>query len=430
MRVLIDYRPALRNPTGVGEYLRGLVRALSRRAALRAGANEEDRLEIVLFSSSWKDRLTREDDATAGLEIVDRRIPVRVLNFAWHRLEWPAVERLAGRVDVVHSPSPLLVPSRRAARVVTIHDLDFLLHPERTRAEIRRDYPKLAASHVTRADGVIANSEYTACQAARLLDVPKERISICHPGVPEHARPRARAGRAFGAAGGGGGGSAAAAGGGGAGAGGAGSAGVGVGAGGGGRAGAAGAAGAGPGPLLFVGSLEPRKNIGTLLAACAELYRRRPDVPDLVLAGAARPGSEGWLEQARRPPLAGRVHALGYVSGERLRALYEEASLLLLPSHDEGFGITALEAMATGVPVAGAARGALPEVVGDAGVLIEGDEPGAWADAIESLIFDRARYEQAVARGFERAARFSWDVTAERVERVYREAVSRKRVGD
>ena len=128
VRILLDYRPALRERTGVGEYVHELARALHSSAP----AGEA----LTLFSASWKDRI----DAGAvppGLRAIDRRIPVRALNYAWHRLGWPAVERVTHEhFDVVHAAHPLLLPTREAAGVLTIHDLDFLDHPERTRAEI------------------------------------------------------------------------------------------------------------------------------------------------------------------------------------------------------------------------------------------------------------------------------------------------------
>ena len=131
MRILVDYRPALRARTGVGEYIRQLVQAYT--------ATHRD--EVTLFTSSWKDRPTPTLGAELRAAVVDRRVPVSVLNYLWHRREWPPVELLAGRVDVVHAAHPLLIPSRHAAQVVTIHDLFFLDHPERVRDEIRRDYP-------------------------------------------------------------------------------------------------------------------------------------------------------------------------------------------------------------------------------------------------------------------------------------------------
>src|SRR5919108_6547562 len=152
VHILIDYRPALVQRTGVGEYAHELA------AALANQLTSADRL--TLFSSSWKDRL--EVGRIAGTTVTDARVPVRVLNLAWHRLEWPAVEVFGGRCDVAHAMHPLLIPSRRAAQVVTIADLYFLDHPESTSGEIRRDYPALVGRHARRADLVVVISEYTA----------------------------------------------------------------------------------------------------------------------------------------------------------------------------------------------------------------------------------------------------------------------------
>src|SRR4051812_41210584 len=145
---------------------------------------------LILFSSSWKDRL--EPAHIAGTVTVDARVPVKILNWAWHRLEWPPAERFAGPVNVAHSAHPLLMPARGARQVVTIHDLDFLDHSERTRAEIRRDYARLAPLHARRAAAVVAVSEFTAEQIVRRLGVPRDRIVVCPPGAPAWApRPAA-----------------------------------------------------------------------------------------------------------------------------------------------------------------------------------------------------------------------------------------------
>ena len=122
MRILLDYRPALRERTGVGEYVHEVARALLDSAP--AGES------LTLFSSSFKDRLAA--DTLPGASIVDRRIPNQWLNFLWHRAEWPPVERVAGgEFDVVHALHPLLIPSRTAARLVTIHDLEKTLVRDR-----------------------------------------------------------------------------------------------------------------------------------------------------------------------------------------------------------------------------------------------------------------------------------------------------------
>jgi glycosyltransferase involved in cell wall biosynthesis len=256
VRILVDYRPALRDRTGVGEYVHELVRAYT---ALPDAAGDE----LRLFTSSWKDRPVPGLADELNAEVVDRRVPVRALNYLWHRLEWPPIETLAGRVDVVHGQHPLLIPSRRAAQVITIHDLFFLATPERTRAEIRRDYTALAPSHARRADAVVVSSEYTAGVVAGQLGVPRGRIHVCPAGAPRwHSLGRSADERIRGTA---------------------------------------------EGYVLFLGTLEPRKNLGVLLDAYATLIERRVRVPPLVLAGRATEDAAAWLERTRRAPLAGHV---------------------------------------------------------------------------------------------------------------------------
>ena len=380
MRVLIDYRPALRERTGAGEYTHEVVKALVR-------AIDPSTLDLTVFSSSWRDRL-RLGPALSGVHTVDRRVPVRLLNFAWHRLGWPSAEALAGRAfDVTHSPHPLLLPSRAAAQVITIHDLSFLESPDRSRADVRRDYPALVHAHARRADRIIVPSRYAAGEVARRLDVPREKIAVCSPGAPAwpaRATPPTS------------------------------------------------------GYVLFVGTIEPRKNVGALLDAYERLLSRpaRADrgghgdhmtLPELVLVGKATPHSRAWLERLERPPLRGIVRHLGYVDADSRRELYEGARLLVLPSFDEGFGLPVLEAMAMGVPVVAANRGALPEVVGAAGPLVNPDDADELASAIERLLTDEAFAAACHAQGLVRAREYRWDATAERVYDVYRAAIEHRR---
>jgi glycosyltransferase involved in cell wall biosynthesis len=352
VRILLDYRPALRERTGVGEYVHELA------AALAATASPAE--ELILFSSSWKDRLDR--DALPPVRAVDRRVPVTLLNAAWHRAGWPPADWLAGaRLDVVHSAHPLLIPAFDAARVVTVHDLDFLDHPDRTVREIRRDYPALAPAHIRAADHVVAVSRHTADDVQRRFGVTADRLSICSPGAPAWPRRDAEP------------------------------------------------SGAG---ILFFGTLEPRKNVGVLVEAYARLVARRPDAPRLVLAGRATPAAESTIARVTAPPLASRVDLPGYVRPADRHALYRQALVLVMPSHTEGFGIPALEAMTCGVPVIAASRGALPEVVGDAGLLVDPESPEALSHAMESVVFDRARRDRMRDAGWRQAARFDWRRTA------------------
>jgi glycosyltransferase involved in cell wall biosynthesis len=369
VRILLDYRPALRQRTGVGQYVHELA------CAIPAALGDGERL--VLFSSSWKDRVP--PDRLAAATVVDARVPVKALNFAWHRLEWPPVEWLAGPVEVAHAAHPLMIPARHAVKVITIHDLDFLDHPERTGAEIRRDYPRLIARHARRADLVVVVSEHTARQVKARLDVPPERLVLCRPGAPPPVfhpfHPT-------------------------------------------------------PGPIVFVGTIEPRKNLPMLFAAYARVVSRRPGAPALVVAGRRVDQSSSILDRlAAMPAIAGRVEYRGYISdGERQR-LYGEASMLVLPSLEEGFGMTVVEAMQAGVPVVASARGALPEVVGDAGLMVDPTSVEEIAGAIERLLDSPDERLRRVELGRRQAARFSWSVSAGTLVAAYRDAMARRRAG-
>jgi glycosyltransferase involved in cell wall biosynthesis len=362
VRILIDYRPALRERTGVGEYAHELVSAL---APMLGPADT-----LTLFSSSWKDRLA--PGTVPATTVVDARVPVRLLNLSWHRFEFPPVDWFAGAHDVVHALHPIAIPSRRAASIVTVHDLDFLDHPERTRAEIRRDYQTLAPVHARAAQRVVTVSQFTASEVVRRLGVDRSRIVVCPPGAPAWA-PRTTSSPS--------------------------------------------------GPILFMGTLEPRKNVGVLLEAYARLRSLVPQAPRLVLAGHASPSADVWLRQLSQPPFAGHVDHLGYVAGLRRQELYREASMLVLPSLLEGFGLPVLEAMTVGVPVIVSDRGALPEVAGDAGQIVPADDAAALADAMAQDLRDPAVAAAAAARGIEQAPRYSWRRSARTLLTAYTDVV-------
>jgi alpha-1,3-rhamnosyl/mannosyltransferase len=161
-----------------------------------------------------------------------------------------------------------------------------------------------------------------------------------------------------------------------------------------------------------MGTLEPRKNVGALLRAYAELLRKMSDAPELWLAGAATEAATEWLQAIAQPSLAGRVKHLGYIATDRRYDLYTQASMLVLPSHLEGFGIPALEAMTAGVPVIVSNRGALPEVTGGAAQVVEPDDVGALAEAMRRYLEDPGRAAAATHQGLARAKQYSWDASA------------------
>jgi glycosyltransferase involved in cell wall biosynthesis len=373
VRILLDYRPALVTRTGVGEYVHRLAEALVKVSAGRDA--------ITLFASSWKDRLRR--DVIPGTAVADSRVPARALTSLWHRADWPPVERLAGGPwDIVQSAQPTLVPSRTGVRLTTAYDLDFLDHPERTQAEFTGRYAALARRDADRADHMIAISAYTAGEVEARLGVPRSRITVCRPGRP--AWPARMAPPAASLA-----------------------------------------------YLLFVGTLEPRKNVAGLLQAYARLVARHPQAPPLVLAGRTVPESAPVLAQLARHPFAGRVQHRGYIPDEDRAALFAGATALILPSFFEGFGLPVLEAMTVGVPVIASDRGALPEVLGDAGLLVSPDDPEELAAAMHRVSTDARLATTLGARGARRSLMFDWTASASTLRDIYEAltAAGRRRRG-
>jgi glycosyltransferase involved in cell wall biosynthesis len=368
MKVVVDYRPALRARSGVGEYVHHA-------ACAYAATFPDDRL--TLFTSSWKDRPAPSLAAECrGVGVSDHRIPVALLNLAWHRLEWPPIERLArSRFDVAFSPHPLLMPARSAAQVVMVHDLDFIRHPERTTREIRRDYPSLVRSHVARAARVIVPSRYTAEQVVAELDVPRGRVVVCAPGAPRWREQVQRPA-------------------------------------------------SGNGYLLFVGTLEPRKNIERLLQAYERLIARHGDLPPLMIAGQPGAAADAARDRLSRRPLNGRVEYRGFVADAERPGLFAGARALVLPSLEEGFGMPALEAMSLGIPVVASNRGALPELVGDGGVLVDPEDVDAIAAGIESVLKDRTAADAMGERGARRSRAYDWAQTARTLRDAFAQAMT------
>jgi glycosyltransferase involved in cell wall biosynthesis len=369
----LDLRPSLSKPTGVGSYVLALARRLPALAP-------DDR--FYFFSASLKDRYPSLD-WPPNARLVDRRLPVRALNYAWNRMGVPALDRLVGApLDLVHSPHPLIVPGKKARHVVTLHDLFFLKHPDMTEAEIRRDYVPLVREHVRRADAVICVSEFTASEARILLDVAPEKISVIPNGVDpayrapipgaevdavlEHRRlPR--------------------------------------------------------GALLYVGSEEKRKNLVNLAMAYMGLARGGRRVPPLVLVG---PGSH-WSSGGNIA--SPRIHATGYLETREIRALMAASSALVLPSLEEGFGLPVAEAMAAGLPVVCSRGSALEEVAGGAAILVDPLNTRSIADGIETVLEDPSAAAALREKGLAQSLKFDWDTASQKTLALYRRVLGSSR---
>lgn len=377
MRIGFDLRPSLREETGVGVFVRNLLAGL-------AGLDREN--EYVLFSSSWKDRFPPDRlPPFARRRFRDRRIPVRALNFAWSAWSRPTLDRLCGvRLDLTHSPTPLILPTR-GRTIVTVCDLFFLDDPARADREAARVFGRRIAASLARADGIVCISEFTRADLAARFDFAREKTRVTSLGVaplfrePPAAEEIASARARFGL----------------------------------------------DGPfLLFVGALEPRKNVPGLLRTLAILRDRGLRIP-LVLAGRGGGDAGEARRTAARLNLESQVHFLGYRAGRELRALYHMAALLVVPSFVEGFGLPLVEAMACGLPAAVSAAGALPEVGGDAAAYFDPRDPEAMAAAIRGLLEDETARARLSGIGRARAAEFDWTRTAADTLALYGEIAGR-----
>ncbi len=302
-------------------------------------------------------------------------LPRLALYEAWHRLRWPAVQRATGPVDVIHATG-MAVPPPSAPLVVTVHDLAFLRHPEQfTRRGVRFFHRAL---ELARRDATLV-----VCPSQATLDdcaahgFERRRLRLVPWGIDVvPASPEAVAGvRA--------------------------------------RFGLAGRY------VLWTGTIEPRKNLPTLLDAFARLGRG--DVT-LVLAGP-----QGWNEDlgSRLDRLGARVRAVGFVDPDALQALYAGADVFCFPSFEEGFGLPVLEAMAQGTAVVTSSGTATAEVVGPAGVVVEPGDTDALAGALARLLDDGAERDRLGRQGRQRAVeRFSWASTAAGLAAAYREAAA------
>jgi glycosyltransferase involved in cell wall biosynthesis len=338
-------------------------------------------VQWYVFSSSWSDRLRLPWSDMPSVRAVDRRWPVRVLNYVWPRWGRPRIETLIGTsVDIAHAPYPLPLPTRTARTVITVHDLWFLRPDAGTEAEIARDYPRFFYTACRRADCILTVSETVARQLGTLFPEVRDRIRVTPLGVPpEFLRPLSpdsavQVRRAYGLS---------------------------------------------EGYVLFVGALNRRKN-PVLAAEVVRILQSRGRAGPWVVVGQG-PLEVDLRERQRRYGLS--VHFLGYVTRTRLPAIYDGAALLLMTSHDEGFGIPLLEAMASGVPVVALRRGAVPEVVGDAAVLVEEADAEALAEACERVLTDPAFRADRIERGRKRAQHFRWSETVRRTYAAYQEVL-------
>ena len=358
MRIAFDVSPLSHPLLGIGNYIQGSLRGL---AEVSAGEHE-----IVAFAPTSIHGPDRIRAALAGVDVELRtlRLPFsHALRTAWSVAGHPAAERLLGRFDVLHFSDWMFPPQRLGVRATTIHDLVPLHHPEWTTARTRSMHGRKYRNAARTCDLVFVNSAFTGRDVTESLGVPPDRVRVAHPAPKDVFRADSSA------------------------------------------------ADLGAPYVLTVATLEPRKNLQTLVEAHRLLGG------ELLIAVV---GAEGWGEQ----PLLDdpRVRRLGFVSDEELARLYRGAAVVVYPSRFEGFGIPVIEAMACGVPVVASAHASLDEASGVAAVRADPDDPAAIAAAIEQAITER---EQRVPVGLAHARGFTWRAAGEVFLRGYQDAASR-----
>jgi glycosyltransferase involved in cell wall biosynthesis len=299
--------------------------------------------------------------------------PLRKL---WRRFDGPRIERWTGRVDVVHGPN-FVVPPARAARVVTIHDLTFLHHPEFCTKHVL-EYPGLLRRALRTGAWVHTTSDFVRDEVVELLGAAPERVvtvplGVTPPGSADPSRGRTVAGAER--------------------------------------------------YVLALGTVEPRKNLPGLVAAFDALAARDPGLR-LVLAGPDGWGTDQLADALAQARHRDRVVRLGFVSEDDRAALLAGAAVVAVPSFYEGFGLAAAEAMLAGTPVVASDAGSHPEVVGDAALLVPPGDHDALVAGLGRVLEDDALAATLRASGPVQAGRLTWDRTAEGVVALYREAVA------
>ncbi|HZS75815.1 MAG TPA: glycosyltransferase family 1 protein [Ktedonobacteraceae bacterium] len=375
MRIAIDYTAAVRQGAGIGNYVRSLVDAI---LAL------DTQNQYMLLTSG---RPTRQHPFPQAPNARGRSIliPNRYLNILWYRWRLPLYANFfTGQVDIYHGPDFVLPPINGGIRkIVTVHDLAFIEHPEYAVPELAAYLKKVVPEAICAADAVVAVSHATRKTLIDHFSTPPEKISIVPNGIRPYMRRIAD-------------------------------------------------------PMLLeatrhkyhlerplvlaVGTMEPRKNHLGLIQAFREAMGKGSKQHRPAMLAIA--GGKGWLYEDTRLAVAEmklekKVRFLGRVSDLDLMLLYSLADVFVFPSFFEGFGVPPIEAMACGTPVITSNTSSLPEVVGDAALLVNPYKTSEIASAITRVLEDAQLQEDLRQKGLQRAAQFTWQQSAQKMLSIY-----------
>ncbi len=375
MKICIEGQALLSPRTGVARYVDGLVRGLAR---LALGMD----ITVSYFSPPRSLRGTRLFPHCTGVsEKVIGFLPGSYIQRLWEFFWKPATDFLVGPHDLFHFTNFTAAPVKDGPSLVTIHDTTFIRYPQFVERNNKLKLKRLMNRTLESVAAVIAVSESTKREVQELLGFPGERIFVTHLGIEKRFGPAptpaelAAVRHKYGL----------------------------------------------ENPfLLFVGTLEPRKNLPLLIRAFSILARTGGHYLVIV-------GRRGWLAREtlralETAPCKDRIRYLGYVPESDLPLLYAAADLFVFPSYYEGFGFTPLEAMRCGTPVLSSDRGSLKEVLGDAACLFNPCEtrPEDLAEMIAELLEDKGRLKRLAATGEAFSRRYTWEETVAQTLDVYR----------
>ena len=375
MRIAIDYTAATRQAAGIGNYVRSLVDAM---------LAQDDTNQYTLLTSG---RPPRERPFPSAENVRGRSliIPDRYLNVLWYRWRLPiSATFFTGQVDIYHGPDFVLPPlNGKLRKVVTVHDLAFLEHPEYAVPELAAYLKKVVPEAVEAADVVASVSQTTRQTLIEHFQTPLEKITLVPNGIRAYFRritdpvlleaTRHKFGLKS--------------------------------------------------PLVLgVGTQEPRKNhLGLIKAFHKAVSTGNKSTRPAMLALA---GGSGWLYEETEQIVAElklekKVRFLGHVSDLELMMLYSLADVFVFPSFYEGFGVPPLEAMACGTPVITSNTSSLPEVVGDAAIMVNPHKINEIASAINRVLENKQLQEDLRQKGYTRAAHFTWVRSAQKMLSIY-----------
>jgi glycosyltransferase involved in cell wall biosynthesis len=390
LTVAVDATPLLGEPTGVGAFCRGVLGALGQLSTL----------DVAAYAVTWSNRHRLPGLTPTGVRVVDRAMPARPFRLMWDHFDGPPVEWFIGRTDVVHGTNFVVPPTRRAARVVTVHDLTVVRYPELCDTATLA-FPRIVRRAVERGAWIHTHSRFVADEVSAEFGASPERVRVVHPGIPTRPhRARDMGDMRTGDM----------------------------------RTGDQRTGDLRTGDLrtgdlptgtsryiLAVGTVEPRKDLPGLVRAFDHLAADHRDVA-LVLAGSSGWGADALESAVTASPWRDRIVRLGYVDDDVLQGVLAGATVLAYPSVYEGFGFPPLEAMAAGVPVVATAAGSIPEVVGDGALLVPPGDTDALAAALVTVLDDDAARDALVRRGRCRSAVFTWESCGDGLANLYADA--------